>query len=191
MLYDFTWKETYVFITGGIYVMQMNQSIQLVPYTEEYKETFQTYTLPEEQVQFTAHPMELLNHAKQGPTRNPIVILADDKPVGIFSLQSGSRVQEYTTKEKSLLLTSFSINYTEQGNGYAKRALQLLPNYVGLYFPNIEEIVLAVNEKNIPAQKLYITVGFEDRGQRRMGPIGPQLVLYLPVNKASVKRYVF
>lgn len=191
MLYDFTWKETYVFITGGIYVMQMNQSIQLVPYTEEYKETFQTYTLPEEQVQFTAHPMELLNHAKQGPTRNPIVILADDKPVGIFSLQSGSRVQEYTTKEKSLLLTSFSINYTEQGNGYAKRALQLLPNYVGLYFPNIEEIVLAVNERNIPAQKLYITVGFEDRGQRRMGPIGPQLVLYLPVNKASVKHYVF
>lgn len=183
MLYDFTWKETYVFITGGIYVMQMNQSIQLVPYTEEYKEAFQTYTLPEEQVQFTAHPMELLNHAKQDPTRNPIVILADDKPVGIFSLQSGSRVQEYTTKEKSLLLTSFSINYTEQGNGYAKRALQLLPNYVGLYFPNIEEIVLAVNERNIPAQKLYITVGFEDRGQRRMGPIGPQLVLYLPFKK--------
>lgn len=163
--------------------MQMNQSIQLVPYTEEYKEAFQTYSLPEEQVQFTAHPMELLDHTKQDLTRNPIVILADDKPVGIFSLQSGSRVQKYTTKENSLLLTSFSINYTEQGKGYAKRALQLLSNYVDLHFPNIEEIVLAVNERNIPAQKLYITVGFEDRGDRRMGPIGPQLVLYLPLKK--------
>ena len=163
--------------------MKTNQFIQLVPYTEEYKEAFQTYTLPEEQVQFTAHPMDLLDKVKQNPTRNPIIIIADDKPVGIFSLQSGSRVQEYTTKENSLLLTSFSINYTEQGNGYAKRALQLLPNYVDLYFPNIEEVVLAVNERNIPAQKLYITVGFEDRGQRRIGPIGPQLVLYLPLKK--------
>ncbi|MEH6891703.1 GNAT family N-acetyltransferase [Bacillus sp. JJ864] len=161
----------------------MNQSIQLVPYTEEYKEALQTYTLPEEQVQFTAHPMELLDKVKQDSTRNPIVILAEDKPVGIFSLQSGSRVQEYTNKENSLLLTSFSINYTEQGNGYAKRALQLLPNYVGLHFLNIEEIVLEVNERNIPAQKLYLTVGFEDRGHRRIGPIGPQLVLYLPLKK--------
>ncbi|PEA54065.1 GNAT family N-acetyltransferase [Bacillus pseudomycoides] len=161
----------------------MNQSIQLVPYTEEHKEAFQSYSLPEEQVQFTAHPMALLDKVKQDPTRNPIVILADDKPVGIFALQSGSRVQEYTNKENSLLLTSFSINFTEQGNGYAKRALQLLPNYVGLYFPNIEEIVLAVNERNIPAQKLYITVGFEDRGHRRIGPIGPQLVLYLSFKK--------
>lgn len=163
--------------------MKMNQSIQLVPYTEEYKEALQTYTLPEEQVQFTAHPMELLDYAKQDSTRNPIVILAGGKPVGIFSLQSGSRVQEYTNKENSLLLTSFSINYTEQGNGYAKRALQLLSNYADLYFPNIEEIVLAVNERNIPAQKLYITVGFEDRGDRKVGPIGPQLVLYLPLKK--------
>ncbi|WP_438824484.1 GNAT family N-acetyltransferase [Bacillus sp. JJ864] len=163
--------------------MKMNQSIQLVPYTEEYKEALQTYTLPEEQVQFTAHPMELLDKVKQDSTRNPIVILAEDKPVGIFSLQSGSRVQEYTNKENSLLLTSFSINYTEQGNGYAKRALQLLPNYVGLHFLNIEEIVLEVNERNIPAQKLYLTVGFEDRGHRRIGPIGPQLVLYLPLKK--------
>ncbi|MCM3737172.1 GNAT family N-acetyltransferase [Bacillus cytotoxicus] len=167
--------------------MQMSSSIQLVPYTEEYKEALQTYTLPEEQVQFTAHPTELLDYAKQDTTRNPIVILVDEKPVGIFSLQSGSRVQEYTNKENSLLLTSFSINFTEQGNGYAKRALQLLPNYVGFHFPNIEEIVLAVNERNIPAQKLYIKVGFEDRGHRKMGPIGLQLVLYLSLSAVKAE----
>ncbi|MGG2065552.1 GNAT family N-acetyltransferase [Bacillus sp. S14(2024)] len=165
--------------------MQMNNSIQLVPYTEEFKELLQAFTLPEEQVQFTSHPMELLKKAEQDPTRNPIVILADDKPVGIFALQSGNRVQEYTNKEHSLLLVSFSIDYTEQGKGYAKQALYQLPNYVYTYFPNIEEIVLAVNERNIPAQKLYVTVGFEDRGHRRMGPIGPQIVLYLSLEKKT------
>ncbi|MEI4828331.1 GNAT family N-acetyltransferase [Bacillus sp. FJAT-53711] len=161
----------------------MNKSIQLVPYTEKFKESLQTFTLPEEQVQFTSHPMELLDKTEQDTTRNPIVILADDKPVGIFALQSGNRVQEYTNKENSLLLVSFSINYAEQGKGYAKQALYQLPNYVDSYFPNIEEIVLAVNERNIPAQKLYVTVGFEDRGHRRMGSIGPQLVLYLSLEK--------
>ena len=165
--------------------MQMNKSIQLVPYTEKFKESLQTFTLPEEQVQFTSHPMELLDKTEQDTTRNPIVILADDKPVGIFALQSGNRVQEYTNKENSLLLVSFSINYTEQGKGYAKQALYQLSDYVYTYFPNIEEIVLAVNERNIPAQKLYVTVGFEDRGHRRMGTIGPQLVLYLSLEKKT------
>ncbi|WP_429710737.1 GNAT family N-acetyltransferase [Bacillus rhizoplanae] len=165
--------------------MQMNGSIQLVPYTERFKESLQAFTLPEEQVQFTSHPMELLDKVKRDPTRNPIVILADNKPVGIFALQSGSRVQEYTNKENSLLLVSFSIDYTEQGKGYAKQALYQLPHYVDSYFPNIEEIVLAVNKRNIPAQKLYVTVGFEDRGHRRMGPIGPQFVLYLSLEKKT------
>ncbi|MGF9966957.1 GNAT family N-acetyltransferase [Bacillus rhizoplanae] len=166
--------------------MQINESIQLIPYTEKFKESLQAFTLPEEQVQFTSHPIELLDKAEQDLTRNPIVILANDKPVGIFALQSGSRVQEYTNKENSLLLVSFSINYTEQGKGYAKQALYQLPNYVDTYFPNIEEIVLAVNERNISAQKLYTTVGFEDRGNRRIGPIGPQFVLYLSLkNKIS------
>ena len=45
------------------------------------------------------------------------------------------------------------------------------------------EVVLAVNEKNIPAQNLYEKVGFQDKGFRRMGPIGQQIIMHLPIIK--------
>ena len=43
--------------------------IQLVPYKEQYKEIIQSFTLPSEQVQFTANPGELLEKAKNDQTK--------------------------------------------------------------------------------------------------------------------------
>ncbi len=76
-------------------------------------------------------------------------------PVGLFALQTGDRVQEFTKNENALLLTSFSINHNRQRKGYAKKSLALLQEFVQCYFPMKNEVVLAVNEKNIPAQNLY------------------------------------
>ncbi|KEK22784.1 GNAT family N-acetyltransferase [Bacillus gaemokensis] len=157
--------------------------IRLVPYEEKYKEAIEAFILPGEQVQFTAEPSALLEKAKKDTTRNVVVIVENDTPVGIFALQTGERVGEYTDNPNSLLLVAFSINYTKQGKGYAKKGLGLLQGFVETYFPDKNEIVLAVNERNIPAQKLYLAIGFEDRGQRRMGPIGSQRILYLPIQK--------
>ena len=158
--------------------------IQLVPYKEKYKEVIQTFTLPSEQVQFTSDPSELLEKAKSDHTKNVIVIL-DYKgiPVGLFALQTGDRVQEFTDNPDALLLTSFSINYDRQRKGYAKKSLVLLQDFVQRYFPIKNEVVLAVNEKNIPAQNLYKKVGFQDKGFRRMGPIGQQIIMHLPIIK--------
>ncbi|PHA77089.1 GNAT family N-acetyltransferase [Bacillus toyonensis] len=158
--------------------------IQLVPYKETYKEIIQSFTLPSEQVQFTSDPGELLKKAKSDRTKNVIVILDyNGVPVGLFALQTGERVQEFTEKEDALLLTSFSINYNKQRRGYAKKSLALLQDFVKRYFPIKNEVVLAVNEKNMPAQKLYEKVGFEDRGFRRMGQIGQQIIMHLPIIK--------
>ncbi|HHK5550947.1 GNAT family N-acetyltransferase [Bacillus anthracis] len=158
--------------------------IQLVPYTEKYKEVIQTFTLPSEQVQFTSDPSELLEKAKSDRTKNVIVILDyNGIPVGLFALQMGDRVQEFTDNPDALLLTSFSINYDRQRKGYAKKSLVLLQDFVQRYFSIKNEVVLAVNEKNIPAQNLYKKVGFQDKGFRRMGPIGQQIIMHLPIIK--------
>lgn len=159
------------------------EDIQLIPYDEKYKKIIEAFTLPSEQIKFTAKPSELLKKAEKDTTRNVVVITANQMPVGVFALQSGIRVTEYTDNPNALLLVAFSIHYEEQGKGYAKTGLALLHKFVSTYFPDTNEIVLAVNERNIPAQKLYLKVGFEDRGQRRMGPIGRQLILYLPIEK--------
>ncbi|MFU1847767.1 GNAT family N-acetyltransferase, partial [Enterococcus faecium] len=49
--------------------------------------------------------------------------------------------------------------------------------------PIKNEVVLAVNEKNIPAQNLYEKVGFQDKGLRRMGRIGQQIIMHLSIIK--------
>ena len=158
--------------------------IQLVPYKEQYKEIIQSFTLPSEQVQFTANPGELLEKAKNDRTKNVVVILDyNGVPVGVFILQTGDRVQEFTENKDAILLTSFSVNHNKQKKGYAKKSLALLQDFVKYYYPIKNEVILAVNEKNIPAQKLYEKVGFQDKGYRRMGPIGQQLILHLPITK--------
>lgn len=55
----------------------------------------------------------------------------------------------------------------------------LLRDFVKSEFPSCDEIVLAVNHKNFPAQKLYAKVGFKDTGRRKIGPIGEQFILSL------------
>jgi len=64
-------------------------------------------------------------------------------------------------------------------SGYAKGSMILLGEFVKSEFPDCNEIVLVVNHKNIPAQSLYSKVGFEDTGERKIGPIGEQLVMKL------------
>ncbi|MED1411039.1 MULTISPECIES: GNAT family N-acetyltransferase [Bacillus] len=158
--------------------------IQLVPYKEQYKENIQAFTLPSEQVQFTSNPGELLEKVKNDRTKNVVVILDyNGVPVGVFALQTGDRVQEFTDNNDAILLTSFSIDHNKQRKGYAKKSLALLQDFVKYYYPIKNEVILAVNKKNIPAQKLYEKVGFQDKGYRRMGPIGQQLILHLPITK--------
>ncbi|WP_373689076.1 GNAT family N-acetyltransferase [Clostridium sp. YIM B02551] len=78
-----------------------------------------------------------------------------------------------------MLLRYFSINYPYQGKGYAKKALRLLPSFIKNNFMGINEVLLGVNERNIPAQKLYEKSSFNDTGLRRMGAVGLQYVLSL------------
>ena len=124
---------------------------------------------PEEQEQFTALPIHSLEMTHE---RHPIVILINNEPVGFFVLHSSDRVKEYSDNPKAMLLTSFSINHSHQGKGFAKRGMQQIEDFVKRKFPACDEIVLAVNKRNIAAQKLYEKVGYKDTGRRKMGKIG-------------------
>ena len=150
--------------------------VELKHYSDEYLDVLNSFELPEEQGQFTALPRKILE-VKEGQHR--IVILSENEPVGFFLLHSTERVKEYSDNPKAMLLTALSVNHAKQGNGYAKQAMLLLSDFVTSEFPYCDEIVLVVNHKNIPAQRLYVKVGFNDTGKRKVGPIGEQLVMSL------------
>lgn len=160
--------------------MRSLTSVDLQFYKTEFLDSLKAFSLPKDQEQFTALPNEMLEVSDE---RRPVVIISNKEPVGFFVLHSSDRVKEYTDNPAALLLTAFSINYSQQGKGYAKSGLQQLKTFLHDEFPSCNEVVLAVNKRNLPAQKLYEKVGFEDTGRRKMGKIGEQLILSLPLTK--------
>ncbi|MFJ7919210.1 GNAT family N-acetyltransferase [Lysinibacillus fusiformis] len=156
--------------------MQDTINIELVHFSEDYADQLHEFELPVEQHQFTALPKEITIE-KVG--QYPIVILSNKIPVGFFLLHTTERVQEYSSNPQAMLLTALSMDHKQQGKGYAKKAMLLLADFVNHEFKEFNEVVLVVNHKNIAAQNLYLNVGFEDNGERRMGPIGEQIVMQL------------
>lgn len=90
----------------------------------------------------------------------------------------------YSGNRTAILIRAFSTEVQEQGKGYAKKALQLLPLYVQKNFPHLNEIVLAVNSANTAMQNLYKKCGFQDYGIRRQDPKGEWIVMSLSVDEA-------
>ncbi len=162
-----------------------NTNVTISFYKPEYLDALKEFDLPDEQKQFTGMPDESIIKAESDKHRHPIVILAENTPVGFFILYDGEEIESYTSNPNVLLLRAFSINHKEQGKGYAKKGLQQLHRFILESFPNVEEVLLAVNARNIAAKSLYLKCGFLDKGQRRMGKIGMQHVLHFPIEKTA------
>ena len=156
--------------------MNKTDYLELVHFSCEYSDILDSFELPKEQVQFTSLPG---NYKEVTEGQYRIVILNDREPVGFFLLHATDRVKDYSDNPQAMLLTALSINQVKQGKGYAKQAMLLLRKFVADEFPNCNEIVLAVNHKNIAAQRLYLKVGFQDTGIRKMGIIGKQYIMNL------------
>lgn len=157
---------------------------QLRFYTEDDFEAFQRFELPSEQVAFTALPGEALEAAAQDPNRYPVVIQSlEGETVGFFVLHLNAELTSLVDNPRAILLRALSIDFRQQGQGYAKAAMLQLPAFVGKHFPEVDEIVLAVNARNLAAQRLYLQAGFEDRGLTRMGPMGMQHIYHFKVER--------
>ncbi|APO48205.1 hypothetical protein BS614_12025 [Paenibacillus xylanexedens] len=156
----------------------MENSIRLALYHEQYDQDLDDFTLRGDQLQFTAMPADVIDEAIQNPDKDPMVILHEEKPVGFFILHKNSEYVEDKDASHTILIRALSISMEHQGNGYAKAAMKALPEFVLQLYREIDEIILAVNERNIAAQQLYLKLGFLDRGVRKMGIHGQQLILH-------------
>ncbi|MCL6600541.1 MAG: GNAT family N-acetyltransferase [Alicyclobacillus macrosporangiidus] len=151
-------------------------------YSPLYFHSLLNFELPPDQHQFTALPKEVLDTAIADPSMFPITVVHKENPVGFFVLHYRSaKVLEYTQNPNAVLLSAFSINYKDQGKGFAKQTLTLLPHFVKINFQGVDDIVLGVNQRNLVAKSLYIKVGFQDRGEIKIGKKGPQHVLHYPL----------
>lgn len=158
--------------------MNPNGPISLNLYEDKYKGDLLAFELPPEQAQFTGLPAETLAEALANPSKSAVVIAKEERAVGFFILHRGGEIADfYSDYSRAILLRAFLINYVSQGQGIAKAAMALLPDFLRTHFPMMQEIVLAVNEGNTAAGNLYTSGGFLDKGLRRSGRKGTQKVL--------------
>ena len=164
--------------------------LTLAKYESRFKSELENYPLSEEQLVFTGHPLELLARAEETPTYTPIVILDDDKVAGFFVLDTGEDRFNYTEEVDSILLRGYSIHPAFQGRGIAKASLRHLTEYVRNHYPQVNHIVLGVNEANKAAQALYFSMGFVDDGKRFYGRSGLQLALSLHLKEVIIRKAI-
>lgn len=137
----------------------------------EKKDDFliERYTITEEQLRYTMSPKESMKLVKQDKNRHAVLVFDEDKLVTFFVLHEKEGVKPYSSNEQAILIRAFSTDFYEQGKGYAKAALKLLPDFVLEHFPTINELVLGVNLPNTAAQSLYKKCGFVDEGKMAKG----------------------
>lgn len=138
------------------------------------------YTLDEEQSKYTATAADALQrmHERNDSKAFAVTILEDTKPVGFFVLDFGDDKLELTENKNAVLVRSLSVNPVMQGKGAGKMAMQILDDFVKKNFKDCDEIVLAVNQKNIPAYHIYLKTGYIYDGKNRIGRSGPQYLMY-------------
>lgn len=153
--------------------------LQLRFYEQKHYNDLVSYSLPEEQLYFTALPLQVFKRLEQREDHlaQPVTILLDEKPIGFFVLDFGEDKMDLTNNENSLLLRSLSIDPKYQGAGYGKSAMLLMDSFVKEHYPIVEELVLAVNFKNKSAYNLYLKVGYIDDGSVREMEKGKQHLL--------------
>lgn len=155
--------------------------VKLETFQTNHLEYLEAYNLTESQLKFTAHPRDALKTCETDKGRLPVVILSNGVPAGFFVLYQGEEIPTYTSNPNALLLRAYSVALPFQGRGIAQRSLELLPDFVRRNFPQVNEIVLAVNVRNEGAQRVYLRAGFEDSGRRVVGRMGEQYVYALMV----------
>ncbi|MBB6021167.1 RimJ/RimL family protein N-acetyltransferase [Paenibacillus sp. JGP012] len=156
----------------------MENGIRLVHYEEQYDEALTRFALKKEQIHFTAMPVEVIEEAAANPDKDPVVILVQEVPAGFFVLHKGSEYVEPAERDRKILVRALSISVEHQGKGYALEAMKQLPAWVREYHPEVEEIILAVNEENKAARQLYLKSGFLDFGLTKLGNRGIQHILH-------------
>lgn len=157
-------------------------SCQLKFYDFKWEPAIRNFTLDKAQLSYVFLPCNVIEWAVQDEYCYPIVILYEQEPVGFFILQYSEETREFTENADVLFLRAFCIDRRYQGKGYGKSAMNCLPGFTAAYFPHISEIILTVNEHNLPAKRLYEKSAFQYIGKNKTGRSGIEQGMRLFIN---------
>ncbi|GEP84966.1 putative GNAT family acetyltransferase [Staphylococcus piscifermentans] len=152
--------------------------ITLIPYQSSYDSQLNHYSIADEESDFALTPLKAIKDLAD--KEDAILIFSNHTLAGFFRLNFNDERYGLTQNSNSVLLKSFSVTETMQGQKIAQQALAELPHYIQAHYSDtINEIVLSVNFRNPKAKYIYEKCGFVDTGKVIGGRAGNQYVMSL------------
>ena len=139
------------------------------------------YDLPSDQLEFTGLPQDIIKRDAENPDKHLVIIKARNEVAGFFELDESDDRKKYSDNPKALLLRGYSVNPKFQGRGIATGSIYALPDFIRREYPSFNEVMVGVNARNIPAQRVFRKAGFEDTGRKVMRPKGEQIVMSMRI----------
>jgi len=113
--------------------------------------------------------------AKKEKDRDYHLIIESSRIIGFFIIDRGYSNRYTFTEREELGLLGYFIDSRHQGKGFGGAACRKLREYLPEKYPDYSSIALTVNCKNLPAQRAYLSGGFQDTGELfQGGRSGPQ-----------------
>lgn len=132
-------------------------------------------------ISHTDSPQNIIDKYRLDHNRYPVAILnnEENKIIGFFCFHSGSGPQEYGFYQNDYaLIRGFSIDDRYRNQGYSSKALKDIFQFIDLTLNlKTNHIILAVNEKNLQAQKAYKNSGFSIIKRNVKGKKGNLLIM--------------
>lgn len=137
-----------------------------------------------EQDEFSSAATRTLPEADADSQRTPFAVLAGDEPVGFGVLdRAGYLADLVDAPERAVLLRAFYLAAGWQGRGLGTAAAREVRSLARQLHPQVDLVVLTVDERNAAALAAYTAAGFVDTGVRYLaGDSGPQHVLAAAVS---------
>ncbi|OAN11589.1 acetyltransferase [Photobacterium jeanii] len=151
--------------------------ISLVPYTSQRAKQAHALAVKTDQEEFTIGNVEEFI-ATLSETEHPQLILINNQVVGFFLLDVDYSARYPFSDTSAIGVRALLIDEHYQGHGIAKRAINALPDYIKMHYPQFLSIQLTVNCRNSIAYDCYLKSGFNDTGRLYLGgPVGPQRIM--------------
>ncbi|MEH6941052.1 GNAT family N-acetyltransferase [Bacillus sp. JJ722] len=157
--------------------MNLND-VKLAFYEEKYREKVCSYELDDNQKIFTLMPSEAISMFATNTYSDPVVMLLQQTPIGFFVLHDAKDALHDREVVNTMFVRSLSVNPRYQGNGFAQKAMRMLPQFVRQHYPHVLELFSVVNLNNARAESVYLKAGYDFRGIKREGLEGIEKILH-------------
>jgi ribosomal protein S18 acetylase RimI-like enzyme len=166
---------------------------RLVPYETlslVQKQQLDTLQVHPEQLAYCGDIYCALNSLLVNPNPDAIkgfALLADELPVAFLLLKRPPCLPHWAD-EHSATLHALQVDRGQQGRGFGKACLQVLPAAAKQAWPEIEGLELSVDTDNVAAMSLYLGLGWVDGGEAYKGRIGHERRLRWTLDSVSLDK---